>query len=179
VNDVNPRRWQIKEENEGIDKTNVPLPPIQLAFLDGNEQVAELLLPYLKSEKAGEKALRWVLESSEHPGVLKLIIDLGLMDINAPVVGETPLFTAYTLFNTKAVTVLLEAGADPKVGCREVWIDDVQFKGGDNVLHGLAAPRRYRWISPRRGIPEDRMEECFALILAAAANGRCHASTSL
>ncbi|RGP79318.1 ankyrin repeat-containing domain [Fusarium longipes] len=163
--------FEFREKNgETVCFTDFILPPVQLAFNHGDEEVAKLFLPYIKSEKQAKSALHWALDEGKDPGVLKLIIDLGLLDVNAPIMGSTPLFDACIRYNPKAVAVLLEAGADPNIGKEDLWIDDMQIRGGENVLHGLAAPGYYRQISRNEPNREDEMETCFALVLAAGAN---------
>ena len=174
-----PRDVRIEGKNEKNDNTdvnlNVPLPPIQLAFGHGDEPVAKMFLAYINSERAARLACRWVLTKLKRVGVMRLILDLELMDINARIYGETLLFDACVRFDTDVVKVLLDAGADPNVPRDEVWIHAFRMtlKGGENVLHGLAAPETYRLFEFSEEISEQRLKDCFALVLAAGANGRC------
>ncbi|KAF5263184.1 hypothetical protein FOXYS1_6075 [Fusarium oxysporum] len=177
-NGVEPLTLRIKGKNEGIDDANidvdVPYPPIQQAFHYANEQVAELFLPYIKSGKAARRAFTWVLEQSGNPQVMRLLINLGIMDINSRIDGKTLLFAACIYLDPTAVEMLLKAGADPNVLHDEIWINifDVVVKGGENVLHGLAAPSKYRPLERHEKLPEESITACFASVLAAGANAK-------
>ena len=180
--DENPLGLSFEGKNHKIDDENVRLlvsnPPIESAFSYGDEEVAEMFLGHLKSEKAARYAFLRVLTNSKRLEVMRLIVDLGIMDLNSPIFGDTLLFTACTDLDPDAVKLLLDTDADPNFPRDQVRINRIMTtEGGANVLHGLAAPANYGGV--RRATPGDRMEACFALVFAAGANCRCNPSTSL
>ncbi|KAJ4322527.1 hypothetical protein N0V84_004773 [Fusarium piperis] len=173
--------WQSLGENKMVCDITIggrdPYPPIEKAFSTCNEAITKLFLPHIKTEEAAKKALGWVINGSKDLKIVRSILDLGLMDINARVRGQTPLFAACTQLDPKTISVLLEAGADPNVP-----YDEDRFSGfchssdeGANVLHALAAPSHYNHYN--RGnhyfdgeTYDDATRECFSLVLAAGAN---------
>ncbi|KAJ4128967.1 hypothetical protein NW768_007492 [Fusarium equiseti] len=180
-NEDSPFDLRIRRRNGEIDDGDVKLyaqkPPIELAFSHGDEQVAEMFLPYINSGKAAAMAFMWVLTHSKRPEVMRLIVNLGLMDVNARVLAETLVFMACTYLATDAVKVLLDAGADPNCPRDESWIllfgeiyEDIINEGGANVLHALAAPEKYREFRRHEEISRERLKACFALVFAAGAN---------
>ncbi|RBR24477.1 uncharacterized protein FIESC28_02673 [Fusarium coffeatum] len=172
--DENPLDVTFEGKNHIIDDEDVQLlasnPPIESAFSYGDEQVVGLFLAHIKSEKAARYAFLRVLTNSKRPEVMRMIVNLGIMDLNSPIFGDTLLFTACIHLVPDAVKLLLDAGADPNFPRDQIRINPIGIttEGGANVLHGLAAPAKYGGV--RREIPEDRLDACFALVFAAGAN---------
>ncbi|KAF4447823.1 hypothetical protein F53441_8689 [Fusarium austroafricanum] len=169
--------WRDLGKNHKVDDITLggrePHPPIAKVFGSFDETIAKLFLPYLKSEETAQKAFSWVIASSKDLNVIRLILDLGLIDINSRVQGKTLLFSACRQLDSKTVSVLLQAGADPNLPSDEDRFLGLghypDVKEGPNVLHALAAAC---W-NPQSDAYEDAMKECFRFVLAAGANGRC------
>lgn len=167
--------WQDQGRNTELDEcSGLGLcPPINKAFTIGNETIAKLFLPYIKSQKVAQRALNWVINSSQKSEVIHLILNLGLVDINSRVTDVTPLLRACQAFNPKAISILLEAGADPNTlhdDGRVNRFSSSAVTNGSNVLHVLAIPNQYH--NKRDGeISEKQISECFELALAAGADG--------
>ncbi|KAF4997385.1 hypothetical protein FDECE_12093 [Fusarium decemcellulare] len=167
--------WRKLGENKKIYDNTVggrdPYPPIHKAFSTCDETITKLFLPHIKTEAVAQKALGWVINGSKNLKVVRSILDLGLMDINARVRGQTPLFEACTQLDPKTISVLLEAGADPNMPYDEAWWSESRAgsKKGANVLHALTAPSHYN-NHYHEGTSDDATRECFRLVLAAGAN---------
>ncbi|KAJ3525625.1 hypothetical protein NM208_g11560 [Fusarium decemcellulare] len=167
--------WQRLGENKKVFDNTVggrdAYPPIHKAFSTCDEAITKLFLPYIKTEAAAQKALGWVINGTKNLKVVRSILDLGLMDINGRIRGETPLFSACAQLDPKTISVLLEAGADPNVPYDENWYSDflAGSKEGANVLHALTAPSYYNHYY-HGGTSDDATRECFSLVLAAGAN---------
>ncbi|OBS22820.1 hypothetical protein FPOA_09145 [Fusarium poae] len=149
----------------------VPYPSIKKALTSGDETIVKLFLPYIESKEMAQQALGWVVNKSQKAEVVHLILDLGLADINCRTDGQTPLFMACAELNPKAVSLLLQAGADPNVlqdnyeGHTDRRSPAVEGEGR-NLFHALAAPHRYCG-KDYGNIPEEIMEQCFELVLTA------------
>ncbi|KAH7174918.1 ankyrin repeat-containing domain protein [Fusarium flagelliforme] len=173
--EANYWRWILDDDpidDADIDDVMVPRPPIEKALRHGDQQVAELFLPYIKSSRMAARAFRWVMLDSKNPKVMRSIMDLGLIDINACIDGETLLFTACQLAFPEAVDMLLEAGADPNIPRDEFFLLGglIQEDGGENVLHGLAAPERYAVFAKLPDGPEENTRRAFASVVKAGAD---------
>ncbi|EEU33953.1 uncharacterized protein NECHADRAFT_89016 [Fusarium vanettenii 77-13-4] len=167
--------WQSLGENENMCDMTIggrdPYPPIEKAFRTCGQEITKLFLPHIKTKEAATEACGWVINSSKNINVVRSILELGLMDINDCVRGQTPLFAACMQLDPKMISVLLEAGADPNVPHNEDWYTSFgnTSKEGDNVLHALAAPYHYNHYL--QGNPsDDATKECIRLVLAAGAN---------
>ncbi|KAM0550174.1 hypothetical protein ACHAPJ_009022 [Fusarium lateritium] len=167
--------WQSLGENNKVRDDTLgsrdPYPPIRRAFSTCNEAMIKLFLPYIKTEDAATQALDWVINGSKNLKVMRLILELGLMDVNTKIRGQTPLFAVCRQLDPKAIAVLLEASADPNVihdeNCNGNF--DKSPKEGTNVLHALAAPDHASY-DLYRDTSDDVTRECFELVLAASAN---------
>ncbi|RGP58941.1 ankyrin repeat-containing protein [Fusarium sporotrichioides] len=159
-------------DNSFILRPYVPCPPIKAALTSGGETIAKLFLPYIKSKEMAQRALHWVISMSPNADVITLILNLGLVDINGRIHDKTPLFQACAKLDPKAVSILLEAGADPNV-LHDVGRIYRRFspgpEGGQNVLHVLAAQNDYH-CETNEEVLDKRTEECFELVLAAGAD---------
>ncbi|UZP43280.1 hypothetical protein NXS19_011096 [Fusarium pseudograminearum] len=147
-------------------------PPIKQALTKGDETTVKLFLPYIESKEVAQKALDWVINGSQKAEIIHLILNLGLVDINGRTDGATPLFRACTNFDPKAISILLEAGADPNVRFDNGYIRnyvDNDANEGRNVMYALAAPSEHLYQA-NGGLPDKRIEECFQLVLAAGAD---------
>ncbi|CAF3540505.1 unnamed protein product [Fusarium graminearum] len=147
-------------------------PPMKQALTKGDETMAKLFLPYIESKEVAQKALDWVISGSQKAEIIHLILNLGLVDINGRTDGATPLFRACTNFDPKAISILLEAGADPNVRFDNGYIRNYvanDANEGRNVIHALAAPSK-RLYEANGGLSDKRIEECFQLVLAAGAD---------
>jgi len=170
-------RWILGEEpldDADIDDVMIPRPPIEKAFRYGNQQVAELFLSYLKSPKMAARAFRWVMLDSKNTDVMRSIMNLGLIDINACIDGETLLFTACTLVWPEAVNMLLEAGADPNIPRNESFFMGglVQENGGETALHGVVAPFRYAVFAGEPNEKKENIRRVFESVVKAGGDGR-------
>ncbi|KAM0229824.1 hypothetical protein ACHAPO_009716 [Fusarium lateritium] len=134
---------------------HVPCPPIEKAITEGDVQIVTFFLPYIKSEEVAQRALGWAIKNFHKAEVTRLILDLGLTDINGCTNGETPLFKACARMDPKAISILLEAGADPHV----------LHDKGRNMLHVLTVPP-WHHLRSYEG-PDEGTKQCFELVLAA------------
>ncbi|PTD06270.1 Ankyrin-3 [Fusarium culmorum] len=147
-------------------------PPMKQALTKGDETMVKLFLPYIDSKEMAQKALDWVINGSQKAEIIHLILNLGLVDINSRTDGAKPLFRACTNFDPKAISILLEAGADPNVRFDNGYIRnyvDNDANEGRNVMHALATPSKHLYQA-NGGLPDKRIEECFQLVLAAGAD---------
>ncbi|KAL2688929.1 hypothetical protein Neosp_002979 [[Neocosmospora] mangrovei] len=167
--------WQSLGENEKMCDMTIggrdPYPPIEKAFRTCGQEITKLFLPHIKTKEMATEALGWVINSSKNLNVVRSILELGLMDINDCVRGQTPLFAACTQLDPKMISVLLEAGADPNVPHNEDWYTSFgdSPKEGPNVLHALAAAYHYNHYLQEK-TSDDDTKECIRLVLAAGAN---------
>ncbi|KAF4957104.1 hypothetical protein FGADI_3323 [Fusarium gaditjirri] len=175
--------WNTQEESErGCTMAS----PIQEVFRKCDKTVAKLFLPYIKTQKEAKMAMDWVINGSKDLEVLRLILDLGLADINDNADSPTPLFYACQQVDPMIVSMLLEAGASPNI-CQ--WVPgppecyDLQGRlvveslsqhsepgprdgdAGPNALHALAEPG-YSLEDP----PDEAIRECFRLLVDAGAD---------
>ncbi|CAF3597194.1 unnamed protein product [Fusarium graminearum] len=147
-------------------------PPMKQALTKGDETMAKLFLPYIESKEVAQKALDWIISGSQKAEIIHLTLNLGLVDINGRTDGATPLFRACTNFDPKAISILLEAGADPNVRFDNGYIRNYvanDANEGRNVMHALAAPSKCLYEA-NGGLSDKRIEECFQLVLAAGAD---------
>jgi ankyrin repeat protein len=158
--------WQALGEDKTLTdfSERVPYPAIQIVLRSGNEGIAKLVLPYIKSETQAKKAFTWAVNGSKNLEVIRSILDLGLMDINAYFHGQTPLFSACLQLDPEIISLLLEAGSDPNVPLNH------PYGGGANVLHALASPSSYDYYC-KDEVSADITRECFRLVLAGGADG--------
>ncbi|CEI70723.1 hypothetical protein FVEN_g793 [Fusarium venenatum] len=183
---ADPWKDKGKDMESSWPNQQVPYPPIKKAFAGGDETISKLFLPYIKSKVLAQQALGWVINGSQKAEVLHMILDLGLVDINCRTEGQTPLFKACTELDPKAISVLLEAGADPTV-LQDKYNSQTHRRfsavegEGRGLFHALAAP--YRYLDKTDGeIPVKRIKECFELVLTAGADvnqADCHKVTPL
>jgi ankyrin repeat protein len=106
----------------------------------------------------------WAIDGSKNLEIIRSILDLGSMNINARFHGMTPIFSACMRIDPDTVLQLLEAGADPNAPLVH------PLDGGANALHALAAPQYYDYYA-RSLASAENVGECFKLVLAAGANG--------
>ncbi|SPJ71033.1 uncharacterized protein FTOL_00761 [Fusarium torulosum] len=157
--------WQALGEDKTLTdfSERIPYPAIEIVFRSGNEGIAKLVLPYIKSETDARKAFTWALNGSKNLEIIRSILNLGLMDINAHFHGQTPLFSACLQLDPEIISLLLEAGSDPNVPLNH------PYEGGANVLHALASPSSYDYYCNEEA-SADVTSECFRLVLAGGAN---------
>ncbi|KAG5659908.1 hypothetical protein KAF25_003430 [Fusarium avenaceum] len=153
--------WQNLDKNKETQcSTDIfPSPAMNFALSSGNEGIAKLFLPYIKSEKEAKQAFAWAANTE----IIRSILNLGLMDINGYVYGQPLLFSACLRQDPEIISLLLKAGSDPNLPFND------SYTVGANVLHALASPSSY-YSHGERGASEDVTRECFRLVLAAGAN---------
>jgi ankyrin repeat protein len=158
--------WQALGEDKTLTdfSERVPYPAIEIVLRSGNEGIAKLLLPYIKSEAEAKNAFTWAVNGSKNLEIIRSILNLGLMDINAHFHGQTPLFSACLKMDPEIISLLLKAGSNPNVPLNH------PHEGGANVLHALASPSSYDY-SCQEEASENVTRECFRLVLAGGANG--------
>ncbi|KAH6951333.1 ankyrin repeat-containing domain protein [Fusarium avenaceum] len=153
--------WQNLDKNKEhqCSTDTFPSPAMKFALRSGNEGIAKLFLPYIKSEIEAKQAFAWAANTE----IIRSILNLGLMDINGYVYGQPLLFSACLRQDPEIISLLLKAASDPKL------LFNDYYTVGANVLHALASPSSY-YRHGKRGASEDVIKECFRLILAAGAN---------
>ncbi|KAF4962749.1 hypothetical protein FSARC_9197 [Fusarium sarcochroum] len=167
--------WQGLGKNKKVHDDTVgdrdPYPPIRRAFSTCEEGIIRLFLPYVKTEEAAKQVFDWVINGSKKLKVVRLILELGLMDVNARIKGQTPLFAACRQLDPKAIAVLMEAGADPNILHNENYYANSNDspEEGANALHALTAPDHLNY-DLYRDTSDGTTRECFRLVLAAGAN---------
>ncbi|KAF9771701.1 hypothetical protein IL306_010652 [Fusarium sp. DS 682] len=144
--------------------------PIRTAFRTCDETISKLFLPYVKTTEDANQALRWVMEGNRNIKVIRLILDLGLVEINDCADGPTFLFLACKHADPKAASMLLEAGADPNV-CHLRDSPSGKEMAGPNVMHALAELTEiYLQMYILHAPADEVVTECFKLVLDAGAD---------
>ena len=95
--------------------------PLQLALCQASP-VAELLIDVGSDLQVLDKRGGTLLHPASNkglPGIVKKLLDKGLHPAAKDAVGATPLHEAVILGSVPVATLLIEAGADPKVVCEE------------------------------------------------------------
>lgn len=158
--------WQALGEDKTLTDfgERVPYPAIEIALRSGNEGIAKLVVPHIKSETEAKEAFNWAVNGTKNTKIIRSILNLGLMDINTYFHGQSLLFSACLQQDPEIISLLLEAGSDPNLPLNR------PYGGGANVLHALASPSSYEYFC-KGGASADITRECFRLLLAAGANG--------
>ncbi|KAF5658709.1 ankyrin repeat-containing protein [Fusarium heterosporum] len=175
--EANADPWQALGEDKAVTKMGdeIPYPPIQIVFSSGNESMVRLFLPYIQTQSEAQSAFLWAIDGTKNLEMIRAILDLGLMDINAHLNGHTPLFSACLRRDLNTISLLLGAGANTNIPTKHPAI------AGANTLHALAAPSYYGYFCEDESSSE-RLRDCFKCIIAAGANvhqADCNGTTPL
>jgi ankyrin repeat protein len=140
--------------------------PAYFALIDGNVEMVSLFMPYFTTQEQANRALQQTIER-RRLDVAERLLQHPLIDINAKVAFNTPLYVACQKRDADLIEVLLKAGADPNI--LHDWSGvSWELKEGFNVLHALAEHHVYGSSSS----PEAReavVRRCFKLALDAGA----------
>lgn len=98
---------------------------LMYAMQEGNKNAAAAFIRHLKDAKTVSRALSWAAGKGDVE-IVRSILAHPLVDVNARVRGDTPLFTAGWSVCTGAAIALLEAGADPSIMS---WCSGPEFPG--------------------------------------------------
>ncbi|KAK0712926.1 ankyrin repeat-containing domain protein [Lasiosphaeria miniovina] len=103
--------------------------PLMYACQSGHVEAVEAFLPSLKEINTVHRALNWAAKSGQTKLVKRLIRVPGI-DVNAKVRGDTPFFLACFRRDIEAMEALLAAGADATVLCS--LSSQAEFPGAGN-----------------------------------------------
>ncbi|CAH0026027.1 unnamed protein product [Clonostachys rhizophaga] len=139
--------------------------PLMYACHNGHVKSVEVFLSFLKNISTVHQALMWASEMGKSEVVARILRHPGV-DSNAKVLGDTPLFRACAYPDLGTVQVLLDAGADPRLGCEcrrdgFGWLDsnDSQNKPQTyNCLHRLCGLGANVPSNPRKPLESDLCE---------------------
>lgn len=119
---------------------------------EANRHAAAAFIRHLKDTKTVSRALSWAAGRGDVQ-IVRSILAHPLVDVNARVRGDTPLFTANYGGRTGAAAALLEAGADPSIMS---WWSGPEFPGMGAEDRGVpddwssddSSPGDGRWEEP-------------------------------
>jgi ankyrin repeat protein len=139
--------------------------PLMYACHNGHVKSVEVFLSFLEDINTIHQALVWASEMGKSDVVARILQHPGV-DPNTKVLGDTPLFRACAYPDLGTVQVLLDAGADPRLGseCRRDgfgWFDsnDSQNKPQTyNCLHRLCGLGVNVHSNPRKALESDLCE---------------------
>lgn len=105
--------------------------PLLYACENGHLESLEAFLPFIKDIKTVHRALAWAAKAGRPKLVARILRHPGV-DVNAAAGGDTPLFLACAATDIESVRALLQAGADPNLGCADDADEDY---GDEPVAH--------------------------------------------
>uniref|UniRef100_A0A0B7K5G7 Uncharacterized protein n=1 Tax=Bionectria ochroleuca TaxID=29856 RepID=A0A0B7K5G7_BIOOC len=122
------------------DAGTVGTTPLEYAAKGGQQDAIKAFLPYIKDPETVSRALAWAAHGG-HPACVRMILSHELVDVNARVRGDTPLFIAGERGDVHSMILLLQAGADPSIRSRgrysSVWYDEEEEKEELDPVTGL------------------------------------------
>ncbi|CAI7632375.1 unnamed protein product [Penicillium pancosmium] len=92
--------------------------PLMYACHNGHVEAVAEFLPFLESTKDLPKALFWSAEKG-HAKLVKDILQQSAADVNAKYRADTSLFKACQSGDRETISVLLNAGANPNILCKD------------------------------------------------------------
>lgn len=139
-------------------------PPIMLAIVSGDISLVSTFWPYIKTPEAAVNAFHWAVDS-HNDSVIRKILSHPLLDVNAPLHGQTALYKTCAKRQADTIELLLKAGADPNILEHQ---ERGEKETGYNALHSLAG-----WVYPMGvtvgSVGQDQSVRCFKLLLEAGA----------
>lgn len=153
---------------------------------NGHLESLEAFLPFITDIKTVHRALAWAAKAGRPKLVARILQHPGV-DVNAAPWGDTPLFLACAATDTESVRALLQAGADPNLGCvggaDEDYEDEpVAHRGEEEAserltcLHKLCGEQRRGCRGPWMSLGKDAEAHraIFFLLLDAGADINLH-----
>lgn len=141
--------------------------PSYFALSGGDVEMVSLFMPYFTTQEQASRALQQTIER-RRLDVAGRLLQHPLIDINAKVRFNTPLYIACQMRDADLIEVLLKAGADPNI--LHDWSGGSwELKDGFNVLHALAEHPIYDSAIPPNAREEAVVRRCFKLVLDAGA----------
>ncbi|VUC29092.1 unnamed protein product [Clonostachys rosea] len=101
-------------DSDPLDDGTAGMTPLEYAAKGGQEDAIGAFLPYIKDAQTASRALAWAA-CCGHPNCVKRILSHELVNVNARVGGDTPLFIAGESGDVHSMILLLQAGADPSI----------------------------------------------------------------
>ena len=113
---------------------------LMYAMNEGHTSAAKAFIPHLKDSATVSLALTWAAQGG-HADIVAAILEHPLVDVNAKVRGDTPLFLAAKTKDIQSMVILLKAGADPSITS---FMAGYEFAGvGGEGRGSPGASRRY------------------------------------
>ncbi|CAH0058168.1 unnamed protein product [Clonostachys solani] len=132
-----------KEDNDfygGGDAGTVGVTPLEYAAKGGQDDAIRAFLPYIKDTETASSALAWAAYGG-HPACVRRILSHELVNVNARVRGDTPLFIAGERGDVHSMILLLQAGANPSIRSRgrysSLWYDEDEENEEPDPVTGL------------------------------------------
>lgn len=114
--------------------------PLEYAAKGGQQDAIKALLPHIKDTETVSRALAWAAHGG-HPACVRMILSHELVDVNARVRGDTPLFIAGERGDVHSMILLLQAGADPSIRSRgrysSMYYDESEENEEADLVTGL------------------------------------------
>ncbi|KAK5989438.1 Ankyrin-3-like protein [Cladobotryum mycophilum] len=103
----------------GHSPSTVGHTPLMYACQNGHLEAVDALLPFLKGIEPVQNALSWAAENGRSKVVARILQYPGV-DVNDEIYGVSPILKACKGCDVETIRILLQAGADPNPGCKDV-----------------------------------------------------------